>query len=224
MLKAVIFDVDGTLIDSVDAHARAWRETLLEFGHEIPLEDVRGQIGKGGDELLRTFLAPEEIHGAGEAIERARKERFRRDYLPAVRGFPVVRNLFERLLADGRQVVLASSAVGEELAAYKEKAGITDLVKDQTSKDDAEKSKPHPDIFLAALAKLPGVVAAEALVIGDSPWDALAARRAGLRMIGLLSGGFPESELTGAGVDVIYQDPAELFAQYDDSPLAEPKL
>ncbi len=224
MLKAVIFDVDGTLVDSVDAHAKAWTEALEKAGVDCDFAAVRHQIGKGGDQLLKEFLSDEEIERQGGKLEEARKEIFTKNYLDGVQGFPKVRELFQRLIADKKRVVLASSAAGEELAAYKEKVGITDLVQDETSKDDAKKSKPHPDIFEAAMAKLNGVKPAEVFVIGDSPWDAIAGERAGLQTIGFLSGGFAEQELREAGCVAIYNGPADLLEQYDDSPLVEPKV
>jgi phosphoglycolate phosphatase-like HAD superfamily hydrolase len=221
MLKAVIFDVDGTLVDSVDEHARAWVEAFAERGRRVEFVAMRHQIGKGGDQLLKEFLSGREIEDFGGKLEKERSEIFRKKYLPAVAGFPAVRELFERILADGRKVALASSAAGEELETYKEKARIEDLVEDETSKDDADKSKPHPDIFKAALEKLDGVSAAEAIVVGDTPWDAIAAKRAGLRTIGVLCGGFPEHELREAGCVAVFKDPADLLARYDESPLAE---
>ncbi|MEO7934476.1 MAG: HAD family hydrolase [Chthoniobacterales bacterium] len=122
MLKAVIFDVDGTLVDSVDAHAKAWTEALEQAGVDCDFASVRHQIGKGGDQLLKEFLSDEEIERRGKELEEARKEIFTTNYLEGIQGFPKVRELFQRLLADKKQVVLASSAVEDELAAYKEKA------------------------------------------------------------------------------------------------------
>lgn len=219
MLKGVIFDVDGTLVDSVDAHARSWSAVLAEFGHPVEYAAVRRQIGKGGDQLMREFLTEEEIHRAGQDIERRRKEILLRDEMPGVRGFPGVRELFQRLLADGRRPVLASSAAGDELATYKERAGIADLVDLETSKDEVEESKPQPDIFAVALKKL-ALPPEQAIVVGDSPWDAMAATRAGLRTIGVRCGGFADEELLEAGCIALFDGPADLLARYAESPLA----
>lgn len=216
MLQAVIFDVDGTLIDSVDAHAHSWTETLRDFGYEVGFDDVRHQIGKGGDQLMAEFLSKEEIAKDGEAIEKARKELFQKEYLPDVEAFPKTRELFERFIDAGCKVALASSANGEELEAYKEKADIADLVDSETSKDDAEKSKPHPDIFEAAMERLPDIPKSDIIVIGDSPWDAIAAQKAGLRSLGVLCGGFAEKDLREAGFSEIYQDPAHLLRKCED--------
>ncbi|MCK8783019.1 HAD family hydrolase [Roseomonas sp. NAR14] len=213
MRRAVIFDVDGTLVDTVDMHAESWARAFAHFGFDVPAAAVRTQIGKGGDELMPVFLPPEVIERQGEAIESWRKDLFAREYMPKVRGFPDVRALFERVLADGLQPVLASSAKGDELEGYKRAAGIADLVAAETSSDDAERSKPHPDIFQAALARA-GVAPGEALVVGDSPYDAEAAGKAGIPMIGLLCGGFPADDLRRAGARALFRDPADLLAHW----------
>lgn len=220
VIKAVIFDIDGTLIDSVDLHARAWQEAFERFGKQIPFERVRSQIGKGGDQLMPVFLSKEELEDFGEELEKYRGELFKEKYLPRVKAFPRVRELFERIARDGKRIALASSAKGDELSAYKKIANIEDLVEEETSKDDAEKSKPHPDIFEAALARLVDVQPSEAFVVGDTPYDAEAASKAGLRTIGVLSGGFPEQDLRAAGCDPVYRDAEDLLANYDSSPLA----
>jgi HAD superfamily hydrolase (TIGR01509 family) len=219
MIKAVIFDVDGTLVDSVDLHAQAWKETFKEFGKDVPYQQVRHQIGKGGDQLLPVFFSKEELEEFGEKMEEHRSRLFKREYLPRVRPFPKVRELFERIKADGKKIALASSAAEDELKAYKKIADIADLVEEATSADDAEKSKPHPDIFQAALEKLGEVEKSKVIVVGDTPYDAEAAGKVGLRTIGVLCGGFPETELRSAGANLIFQDPADLLAHYDETPL-----
>jgi len=220
VFKAVIFDVDGTLIDSVDLHARAWQEALAHFGKHFDFERVRYQIGKGGDQLMPVFLSQKELDEFGDELEEYRGELFKREYLSKVKGFPAVRELFQKVKDEGLQIALASSAKEDELKAYKKIADIEDLVEEETSSDDAEKSKPHPDIFEAALARLGDMPPAEAVVVGDTPYDAEAAGKAGLQTIGLLSGGFPEEDLRAAGCVQIYRDPADLLANFDTSPLA----
>ncbi len=220
MLKAVIFDVDGTLVDSVDLHARAWQEALAHFGKRVEYERVRSQIGKGGDQLMPVFLSREELDEFGEELEEHRGKLFKREYLSRVNAFPAVRELFERVKREELQIALASSAKADELKTYKKIADIEDLVEEETSSDDAEKSKPHPDIFEAALERLEDVSPAEAVVVGDTPYDAEAAGKAGIKTVGLLCGGFPEDDLRAAGCAHIYRDPAHLLAEYDSSPLA----
>jgi HAD superfamily hydrolase (TIGR01549 family) len=217
MIKAVIFDIDGTLVDSVDLHAKAWQETFKHFGRDVPYEEVRHQIGKGGDQLMPVFFSKEELDQFGKEMEEYRSKLFKNEYLPRVRPFPKVRELFERIKADGLKIALASSAKEEELQEYKKIAHIEDLVEEETSADDTDKSKPHPDIFEAALSLLGDVSAREAVVVGDTPYDAQAAGKIGLRTIGVLCGGFPESELRAAGCIEIYDGPADLLARYDES-------
>lgn len=207
---AVIFDVDGTLVDTVDYHAEAWRKAFGAFGLEIGFGDIRAQIGKGGDQLLPVFLTEDRLDKDGEAIEAFRSDLFKREYLPRVRGFPGVRELFERLLARGIVLALGSSAKGEELEAYKAAAGIEGLDLIEASSDDAEKSKPHPDIFLVALERIrttPG----RTMVVGDTPYDAEAAAKAGIGAVGVLCGGFDAALLRKAGAVEIYDGPADLL-------------
>ena len=220
MTKAVIFDIDGTLIDTVDLHASAWVEALKHFGFDIAFEDMRSQIGKGGDQILHGLLPPDVIERGGEEIKDFRSRLFKRDYLAKARSFPGVRNLFERIRASGQRAVLASSGTGEEVEQYKEIAGIADLIDSATSSDDAERSKPFPDIFQAALAKLSPLRPEEAVVVGDTPYDAEAARNAGVKTVGVLSGGFTEQALREAGCIAVYRDAEDLVRNYETSPLA----
>ena len=220
MPKAIIFDVDGTLIDSVELHALSWRDAFARFGHEIPLEELRGQIGKGSDQLMPVFLDEAAMREQVEAIADYRSEVYKRDYMPRARAFPEVRALFERLRGAGHRLVLATSGKKDEVGHYQELAGITDLVDDATTKEEAERSKPKPDIFEAALAKIAPLTADDAIVVGDTPYDAEAAGKAGLRTVGLLCGGFPEADLRKAGCVAIYRDPADLLRNYEGSPLA----
>jgi HAD superfamily hydrolase (TIGR01549 family) len=218
VIEAVIFDIDGTLIDSVDLHAAAWQETFKRFGKDIPYQQVRHQIGKGGDQLMPVFFSGEELERFGSEMEEYRGELYKRDFLPRVRAFPQVRDLFERIREDGKRIALASSAKAEELSIYKQIANIEGLVEEETSADDAEKSKPHPDIFEAVIEELGIGEPARAVVIGDTPYDAEAAGRARLlNRIGVLCGGFPEKELRTAGMMEIYLHPADLLKRYEDS-------
>jgi HAD superfamily hydrolase (TIGR01549 family) len=222
MIKAAIFDIDGTLVDSVDLHAQAWKDTFKKYGKDVPYEQVRHQIGKGGDQLMPVFFSKDELEEFGKEMEEYRSKLFKREYLPRVRAFHHVRELFQRIIADGKKIALASSANKEEIAAYKKIANISDLVDEETSADDAERSKPYPDIFMAALETLGEIEPSEVIVVGDSPYDAEAASKLKLRTIGLLSGGFPEAELLSAGANLIFQDPADLLLHYDETPLGQP--
>lgn len=215
-MKAVLFDVDGTLVDTVDLHAESWVRTFRHFGHEVAFDAVRAQIGKGGDQLMPVFLSEEEVKRQGKAMEEFRRRLYMGELIRRARAFPGVADLFRRIRADGRRIVLASSGKPEELDRYKTLAGIEGLVDAATTSEDAERSKPYPDIFLAALDGLPPD---QAMVVGDSPYDAEAAGKAGLRTIGLLCGGFAAGDLREAGCIALYRDPADLLARYDDSPL-----
>ena len=221
MSKAVIFDIDGTLVDSVDLHAAAWAATFAKYGKQIAVNDIRRQIGKGSDQLLPVFFSQTELQEFGEAMEKERGELFKRDYLPRVTAFPKTRELFERIRQEGTQIALASSAKAEEVATYKQLARIEDLLAGETSAEDVEKSKPHPDIFAAALKEVGNPPVEDVIVVGDTPYDAEAAGKLNLRTIGVLCGGWTEEELRQAGCVAIYRDPADLLARYEESLLAK---
>ena len=220
MPEAIIFDVDGTLIDSVDLHAQSWLDAFHDYGHEVGFEEVRKQIGKGGDQLTPVFLSEDKLDAMGDDLEEHRGKILKERYLPQVTAFPQVRELLQRLQADGKQIALASSAKEDELAKYKQAAQIEDLVDEETSSDDAESSKPDPDIFQAAMKRLGGKSPEQVMVVGDTPYDAEAAAKAGLRTVGLLCGGWSEDELKQAGCIAVYKDPADLLARYAEAPLA----
>jgi HAD superfamily hydrolase (TIGR01509 family) len=220
VIQAVIFDIDGTLVDSVDLHAAAWQDAFAHYGVEVPFDAVRKQIGKGGDQLIPVFLSREQLDAFGADLDDYRGKLFKSKYLAKVRAFPASRELIARVRDTGKRVALASSAKPDEIQVYKKIADIEDLIETETSADDAEASKPAPDIFEAALQRLGEIDPDRVLVVGDTPYDAQAAGRAGLRTIGVRSGGFPEDELRAAGCIAIYQDPADLVAHFDESPLA----
>jgi HAD superfamily hydrolase (TIGR01509 family) len=222
MIEAIIFDIDGTLLDSVDLHARAWQEAFEKFGRKIPFEQIRSQIGKGGDQLLPVFLSEAEVKDIGKELSDYRSRLFKDKYLSEVKPFPGVRELFQEIKRRGKRLALASSAKGDELKTFEEIANIQDLVEVETSSADAKRSKPHPDIFEAALDRLgKGFNPQQAVVVGDSPHDAEAAGKAGLRTIGVLCGGFAEKDLRAAGCVAIYQGPEDLLRHYDQSLLAQ---
>lgn len=224
MIEAVIFDIDGTIVDSVDLHAKAWQKTFSKFGKNILLEAIRSQIGKGADQLLPVYFSKQELEQFGEAIEIYRGELFKKEYLPKVKGFPKVRELFDRIKQDKIQIALASSAKKDELKKYKEIAEIDDLIDSETSSDNVKRSKPCPDIFDAALQQLGNVAPGKVIVVGDTPYDAEAATKANVNSIGLLSGGWTQHQLRRSGCIAIYRDPADLLARYEESPLVQPDV
>ncbi len=220
-VRGALFDVDGTLIDSVDQHARAWRDAFREFGKQVTKEEVRSQVGKGSDQFLPVFLTRQEIKRFGKELVERRGKIYLKRYFPRVKPFPKVKELLRGIRAAGVRVVLASSAEENELKKYVKLAGIGNLIENYTSSEDAQKSKPHPDIFKAALKKLGKVRKGEVLVVGDSPFDAEGAKCAGLKSIGFLSGGFTRAQLRRAGVCEIYRNPADLLKKFNRSVLAK---
>lgn len=217
MIRAVLLDVDGTLIDSNDAHARAWVDVGEEFGFEIEFGRVRWMIGMGGDRVLPDLTGLEEESERGREMLDRRGEIFRERYLPRLGAFPGTHDLLKRLRADGRKLVVATSASGKDLSALLKQADLGDLIDDSTNSDEAEESKPAPDIVEAALEKA-GEPASEVVMLGDTPYDVKAAQRAGVRIIGLRCGGWNDRDLQGA--IEIHDDPAGLLRLYDRSILA----
>jgi HAD superfamily hydrolase (TIGR01509 family) len=218
MPKATIFDLDGTLLDSVDLHAIAWHEAMVGFGHDVSFEQARSQIGKGGDKLIPVFLSADRQREHGKEMEEWRGNRFKTEYLPLVHPFSAVPDRLRRVRDAGLRIAIASSAKKDELEKYLDIARITDLVDLTTSSDD-KKSKPAPHIFEVVLEKLK-IEGRDAVAIGDTPYDAAAARKVGIATIGILSGGFREDSLRQAGCAEIYPGPAALFACFGNSLLA----
>ena len=214
MLKGVIFDIDGTLLDSVDQHAQAWKETFDHFGLEFPLARIRSQIGKGSDKLLASLLSPEQIESQEEALNQFRSELFKSKFLNSCKPFPDVKQLFEALRARNIKIALGSSAKKEEIEVYKTTLEIAGLVDEAMSSEDVKHSKPDPDIVTAARQQLGGIAPSECCFIGDSPYDAAAAAQDGTKMIGLLCGGFPEKDLRSAGASEIFRDPSDLLNRW----------
>lgn len=218
-IKAVLFDIDGTLVDSNDMHVRSWSEAFHSAGYEFDDEVIHGQIGKGTDMLVPT-LVPDADEAEQERLGDAHGAEFKGRYLDRVRPFPKARDLLVRVHEAGKKVVLASSASGEELEHYIGLLDIREIVAETTSADDVENTKPAPDIFAAALSKVAPLGADEVVVVGDTPYDVEAARKCGIAAIGLRSGGFSDDALCAAGAIALYDDVADLLADYEGSPLA----
>jgi len=217
-LRAVILDVDGTLIDSNDQHAQAWVDALAEFGRTVDFAEIRRLIGKGGDKLLPEITGISTEDPEGQRISKRRKEIFDDRYLATIVPFPQVRELLERMQGAGLRLAVATSAEKEQLEPLLGIAGVNDLLEDKTSSSDAENSKPDPDIVQAALRKL-RVPPGDAVMLGDTPYDVEAAARAGIKTIALRSGGWNDEDLSAAVA--IYDDPADLLRSFDGSPLCE---
>jgi HAD superfamily hydrolase (TIGR01509 family) len=219
MITAVIFDLDGTLVDSNELHVRAWDRAFRHFGRIFTPEALRQQIGKGADQYMPAFLTPEEIKTFGKELEKYRSELFKEEYLPRVRPFPKVRELLSRVKEDGRKIALATSGKKQELLVYKRIAHIEDLIDCEMTADDADRSKPAPDLFASSLPKLGDLEAKNVIAVGDTPYDAEAAGKVGIKTVGLLCGGFNEAALRGGGVVEIYRDPGDLLQHYTTSAL-----
>jgi len=220
MIEAVIFDIDGTIIDSVDMHIEAWKRTFEKFGKEVSYELIRPQIGKGSDDMLPVFFSKEELHRFRHDLEQYRGDLFEREYLPKVKAFSRVRELFERIKQEGKKISLASTAKEKEINIYKEIARISDLIDSEVCSEEVKKSKPHRDICAVALHKLGNVAPDQVIAIGDTEYDAEAAGKINVRAIGLLCGGGNREELHRAGCVAIYKHPADLLDHYELSPLA----
>lgn len=215
-LRTLLLDIDGTLVDSNDAHTRAWVGALAEHGYVVPFEQIRPLIGMGGDKVLPDLTGLDPESGEAERISTARSELFLRE-LPSLRPMPGTRLLLERSRDEGLELIVATSAKSNEVRALLEQAGVSDLIALASSADDARSSKPDPDIVQAAL-RLNGSHPSHSVMLGDTPYDVQAATRARVPIIALRCGGWWGDEAFEGSVG-IYDDPADLHAQFDRSPL-----
>jgi HAD superfamily hydrolase (TIGR01509 family) len=216
-LRAAILDIDGTLIDTNDAHAHAWVDVCAEFDIQVPFGRIRPLIGMGGDKVLPRLTGEEEDSERGKEIKERRGEIFRERYLPSCRPFPQARELLQRMRDQGLTLVVATSASKDDMGALLKTIGVEDLIEARTSSSDAEESKPDPDIIEAALEKA-GCAPNEAVMLGDTPYDIESAGRAGVACIALRCGGWWKDE-DFAEAAAIFDDPADLLAHYRESPL-----
>lgn len=215
-LRGIILDVDGTLVDSNEAHAHAWMEALAEQGIAAEFEKVRRCVGMGGDKLLPRVAGIEESSPIGKKVSERRGKIFLHRFLPNLRPTPGATELLQQLHEVGYRLAVASSAKKDELRPLLKLCGADELIETKTSSDDAEASKPDPDIVAAALNRL-ALPSNQTLMLGDTPYDIEAASRAGVSTIALRCGGWEERDLAGAMA--VYDDPADLLAHFDSSPL-----
>jgi HAD superfamily hydrolase (TIGR01509 family) len=213
--RGILLDIDGTLIDSNEAHVEAWVQALRENGFEAGKEKIRSLIGMGGDNLLPAAVGVDKESEEGKKIAKRHGELFK-ERLPHLHPFPGVRPLLEKMKAEGLKRLAATSAEPDDVKALLEVAGVVDLVQGAADSGDADHSKPDPDIVRAALDRLK-LRPAEVVFLGDTPYDVEAARRAGVATIALRSGGFSDEDLKGALA--LYDDAADLLARFDSSPL-----
>jgi HAD superfamily hydrolase (TIGR01509 family) len=213
-VEAVLLDIDGTLLDSNDAHAQSWSDALREGGHDIGSETVRPLIGMGADKLLPTLIGVDAESAEGKALIERRKTVFEKEYLPSIRPFPKARELLERMRADGLRLVVATSASDAELRGLLEALGATWVIDEATTSSDADRSKPDPDIVRVAVDKA-GVGPERCVMLGDTSYDVEAASRSRVRVVAVRCGGSGDAELRGAAE--IHDDPAALLSRYDES-------
>jgi HAD superfamily hydrolase (TIGR01509 family) len=209
--RAMLFDVDGTLVDSNDAHARSWTDALKEHGVQVEFHQVRPFIGMGGDKLLPAIADISESSSQGQAIAKRKKEIFNH-LLRGVQPTRGARALLSYLCEHDVTLVIATSADDQELAAILAQAGLEDLIPNKTSKSDAPVSKPDPDIVHSALTRAEASPD-EAFLVGDTPYDIEAANRAGVASIALRCGGHWSDEALRGAV-AIYNDPQDLLSRW----------
>jgi phosphoglycolate phosphatase-like HAD superfamily hydrolase len=215
-MRGAILDIDGTLVDSNDAHARSWVDAFRIHGHDVRFDEVRPLIGMGGDRLLYALASIDDESSEGKALAATRKEIFLRDHLPGIKAFPRVRELLTRLVEKGFDLAVASASEEDVLDKLIALTGASELLSKRVKKSQAPSSKPAPDSVQAALDLL-GISPRETVMLGDTPYDRDASRSAGVAFVGFRCGGWSESDLAGAAA--IYDDPADLLENFDRSPL-----
>ncbi len=219
-IKAILFDIDGTLIDSNDMHVMAWEEAFAGIGRTFERSIIHGQIGKGADMLIPTLL-PQLDEDAQKALAEDQGRIFKERYLQKARPFPQAHQLLAHVHQQGQKIVLATSSSQEQLEHYLDLLDARELVTATTSSGDVQNTKPAPDIFSTALSKLPGLEPADVLAFGDTPYDVEAAAKCGVKTVAVRSGGFPDDVLRKAGAVAIYDDVSAILADYDISPLGK---
>lgn len=218
MIDAVLFDVDGTLVDTNYLHAVTWWQAFAQHGHAVPMADVHRAIGMGSDKLLDRVLPPGRDRSADDAVRAAHTALYAQ-YWSRLRPFDGAADLLRACARRGSRVVLASSAAEPELRALRAALGADEAIHAATSASEVERSKPSPDLVRLALDRA-GTPAARAVFVGDTRWDVEAAGRAGMPCVCVLTGGWARAELAEAGAAAVYAGPRELLEDLDGSPLA----
>ncbi|HVG24273.1 MAG TPA: HAD family hydrolase [Thermoanaerobaculia bacterium] len=197
LMQAILLDIDGTLVDSNDKHTDCWVQAFAHFGKEVDWKLIRPQMGKGGDLLVPDTLNAREMRAFGEPLKKYRGELWKDEYMKSVQPFPGVRESIRAIADRGIKLAFASSSNPDEVEYYVELLGVGDLLEGTTSKEDAQFSKPSPEIFQAALERVKSDPA-RTIVVGDTPYDILAAHRSALPVVALRCGGFAEELLAKA--------------------------
>lgn len=217
---AVLFDVDGTLMDTVYLHTVAWWEALRQQGGRVSMARIHRSIGMGSDHLLDALLGTDRDRGDDGALSAAHDTLYAQFWSRLV-PLAGAHDLLVACAARGWRVVLASSAKAQEAEVMIRALDAGGAIAAVTTSSDVSSSKPAPDLVEQALEKA-GVPAEHAVFVGDAAWDGRAALEAGVRCVGVLSGGWTRRELHEAGMEAVYDSPAELLAHLDDSVLAAP--
>jgi HAD superfamily hydrolase (TIGR01509 family) len=217
--RGVLFDVDGTLVDTNYLHTVTWWEALRQHGHTVPMARIHRAIGMGSDKLLDHLLGPDRDRESDDPMRAAHLALYT-TYWERLRPLPGAADLLRACAARGLRVVLASSASKKELGALRRALDADDVVHTATSASDVDASKPDPDIIAVALREA-GLSTDHALLVGDSVWDVLAAERAGIRCVGVTCGGTSAAELREAGAVETYDDPAALYENLERSAIAK---
>ncbi len=216
MTLTAIVDIDGTLVDSNYLHALAWQRALREHGAHVPAWRIHRHVGMGGDQIVTALTDDDFEREYGDEVRERESDLFA-EVMSEVEPLPGARDLLARLSEAGETVVLASSARAEEVDHYIEVLGANDVADGWTTSADVDSTKPEPDLIHAALERVDGS-SENAVMIGDTTWDCKAASRAGVRSIGVLSGGFSQEELVEAGAEQVFVDARELLARIDETP------
>jgi phosphoglycolate phosphatase-like HAD superfamily hydrolase len=215
-IAGLIFDVEGTLVDCVDQTLESWRETLADFGLNFSIEQLHPYSGMDGSEMLDVLLQDSKARNLKREILREQGARYREKFLPTVAAFPGIRSLFEYVKEVGWRVGLATTCQPDELKRYGSIVGAFDLVDAVACGADVKRGKPDSGLHVVALERL-GIVPGQALSVGDTPYDAVAAARAGLTgAIGVLTGGFSSIALRAAGCRVVVEQASDLLTTIKD--------
>jgi HAD superfamily hydrolase (TIGR01509 family) len=217
-LTVAILDIDGTLVDTNYQHAVAWFRAFRRHGIVLPVWRIHRHIGMGGDQMVGALTDDQTERDRGDEI-RETESKVYRELIEEVETMESSRELIEELRRRGHTVILASSAKDWEVDHYLELLGARSLADGWTTSADVEATKPHPDLVHAALERAGGRDAADAVMVGDTPWDVRAADGAGVRTIAVLTGGFSEDELTDSGALAVFESVADLCSALDETPL-----
>ncbi|MCT2278110.1 HAD family hydrolase [Micromonospora chalcea] len=216
--RGVLFDVDGTLVDTTYLHTVSWWEALRQADHRVPMARIHRSIGMGSDKLLDHLLGAERDRDADGRLRDAHDALYG-EYWERLTPLPGARELLRACAERGLRVVLATSAAKHEVTALRAALDADDVIDSVTSSADAQESKPAPDILVAALEQS-GLAAERVVFVGDSVWDVAAAGKLEIPCIGLTCGGTGRAELAGAGAVAVYDDPAALLDALSDSAIA----